>query len=86
MGPSVGETVRITAQRVNAADGSTLWLEQSNRPYKDLFELQDEITRAIAGALKARLLSDAAAVVDKLGFAMPATSPLDGRTIEAMAR
>ena len=57
-----GNTVRITAQLVNADDGSTLWSEQYDRPYRDLFALQDEITRAVADALKAHLLPDAVSV------------------------
>ncbi len=52
----VGDTVRITAQLVKAADGSTLWSQRYDRPYRDLFALQDEITRAVASALKAQLL------------------------------
>jgi len=53
----LGDTVRITAQLVNAGDGSTLWSQHYDRPYRDLFALQDEITRAVAGALKTRLLT-----------------------------
>ena len=60
----LGDTVRITAQLVNAADGSTLWSQRYDRPYQDLFALQDEITRAVAGALKTRLLPGAGAQED----------------------
>lgn len=60
----LGDTVRITAQLVNASDGSTLWSQHYDRPYQDLFALQDEITRAVAGALKARLLPGAGAQGD----------------------
>ncbi|HST27913.1 MAG TPA: tetratricopeptide repeat protein [Rudaea sp.] len=52
----LGSEVRISAELVNAADGSTLWSENYDRPFKDLFALQDDITRAVAAALKARLL------------------------------
>jgi TolB-like protein/Tfp pilus assembly protein PilF len=52
----LSDAARITAQLVNAADGSTLWSQHYDRPYRDLFKLQDEIARAIASALKARLL------------------------------
>jgi TolB-like protein/Tfp pilus assembly protein PilF len=52
-----GDVVRISAELINAADGSALWSERYDRPYKDLFALQDEITNAVASALKARLLS-----------------------------
>lgn len=52
-----GDLVRINASLTKAADGSTLWAEHYDRPYKDLFALQDEIAQAVAGALHARLLS-----------------------------
>ncbi len=51
----VGETVRISASLTKAADGSTLWAESFDRPYKDLFALQDQITGQVATALKAQL-------------------------------
>lgn len=51
------DAVRISAELVNAADGSTLWSEHYDRPYKDLFKLQDDITAAVANALKAKLLN-----------------------------
>lgn len=51
----VGDTVRISASLTKAADGSTLWAENFDRPYKDLFALQDQITAQVASALKARL-------------------------------
>ena len=59
----LGETVRVNAQLVKAADGSGVWSQSYDRPYKDLFKLQDEITRAVAEALKAKLLGTGNAVV-----------------------
>jgi len=58
----VGDAVRVSAAIVHAADGSTLWSERYDRPYRDLFALQDEISNAVAGALKAKLLTSGAAV------------------------
>ncbi len=58
----VGDAVRISAELVNATDGSTLWSEHYDRPYKDLFTLQDDITQAVAGALKTKLLAKGSAV------------------------
>ena len=58
-----GDVVRISAMLVNAADGSTLWSQHYDRPYKDLFALQDDITRSVADALKAKLLDGGGAVV-----------------------
>jgi len=51
-----GEMVRVSAELIDTADGSTQWSERYDRPYKDLFALQDEITYAVAGALRAKLL------------------------------
>ncbi|HEV2547179.1 MAG TPA: protein kinase [Stellaceae bacterium] len=51
-----GEMVRVSAELIDTADGSAEWSERYDRPYKDLFALQDEITRAVAGVLRARLL------------------------------
>jgi TolB-like protein/Flp pilus assembly protein TadD len=51
-----GETIRIAAQLVNVADGYHLWSERYDREMRDVFAVQEEIARAIAGALKLRLL------------------------------
>jgi TolB-like protein/Flp pilus assembly protein TadD len=51
-----GEMVRVSAQLIDTTDGSTQWSERYDRPYKDLFALQDEITHAVVGALRAKLL------------------------------
>jgi TolB-like protein/Flp pilus assembly protein TadD len=51
-----GEMVRISATLIQASDGSTVWAESYDRPYKDLFVLQDQIVASVAGALKSRLL------------------------------
>jgi serine/threonine protein kinase/Tfp pilus assembly protein PilF len=50
-----GNRLRITAQLVNAADGYHLWSEQYDRELKDIFEVQEEIARSIAGRLKVTL-------------------------------
>jgi TolB-like protein/Flp pilus assembly protein TadD len=58
-----GDVVRVSATVVNAVDGSTLWSQHYDRPYKDLFALQDDITRSVADALRAKLLDGGGAVV-----------------------
>jgi len=62
-----GDVVRINTSLTKAADGSTQWAEHYDRPYKDLFALQDEIASAVARALQAKLLpaSDAAKQGDR---------------------
>jgi TolB-like protein len=62
-----GDAVRISAELIRAVDGSTIWTQSYDRPYKDLFALQDEITQSVAGALKTKLLmnENAAAQTDR---------------------
>jgi TolB-like protein/Tfp pilus assembly protein PilF len=51
-----GDMIRVSAELIDTADGSTQWSERYDRPYKDLFALQDVITRAVVAALRAKLL------------------------------
>ena len=46
-----GTTVRVTAQLIDAKDGSHIWAEQYDRKLTELFIVQDEITAAIVGVL-----------------------------------
>jgi TolB-like protein len=50
-----GSRVRITAQLVNAADGYHLWSQTYDRDLKDIFAVQEEISKSIAEALRIRL-------------------------------
>ncbi len=45
------DTVRVTASLVRADSGERLWQATYNRPVRDLFHLQRELTRDLAGAL-----------------------------------
>ena len=51
-----GNRVRITAQLIKVADGFHLWSETYDRELKDIFGVQDEIARSVAGSLKVALL------------------------------
>ena len=50
-----GSRLRVGAQLVSAADGAVLWAETYDREMADVFVVQEEIARAIAGALRGRL-------------------------------
>ncbi|MGH8125177.1 MAG: tetratricopeptide repeat protein [Rhodanobacteraceae bacterium] len=52
----VGNEVRITATVVDATNGRVLWSQRYDKPYEDLFALQDAITKAVADALQAKLM------------------------------
>jgi len=54
-----GSRIRVTAQLINAADGSHLWSERYDRELSDIFAVQDEISGAIAKALRVRLSREA---------------------------
>ncbi|MEO8578008.1 MAG: serine/threonine-protein kinase, partial [Gemmatimonadales bacterium] len=47
-----GDQVRISVSLISAPDESVLWSEKYDRPIKDVFAVQDEIARAVAGELK----------------------------------
>ncbi len=50
-----GDRVRITAQLIDAIKGQHLWAEKYDRDFKNIFEIQDEITMKIVTALRIKL-------------------------------
>jgi serine/threonine-protein kinase len=50
-----GNRLRVTAQLISASDGTHLWSQRYDRELADVFDVQDEIAQAIAGALKMKL-------------------------------
>jgi tetratricopeptide (TPR) repeat protein len=50
-----GQKLRITAQLVESSTGHTLWAKRYDREMSDVFEVQDEIARSIAEALRVAL-------------------------------
>ncbi len=55
-----GNRIRVTAQLIDARDGYHLWSQRYDREMADIFEVQDEIAAAIAGALQVKLAPTAA--------------------------
>jgi adenylate cyclase len=49
------DRVRITAQLIDALKGHHLWAERYDRTLKDIFTVQDEITKQIVTALQVKL-------------------------------
>ena len=60
-----GGRLRVTAQLTNTADGLTLWSDAYERESKDVFAVQDEITRSIVSALRPELGGEAASRAQK---------------------
>jgi eukaryotic-like serine/threonine-protein kinase len=50
-----GRHLRVTAELVRASDGARLWAESYDRELRDVFAVQDDLARAIVGALTPRL-------------------------------
>lgn len=50
-----GSRIRVTAQLINASDGYHIWSQRYDREIADLFEVQDELARAIAASLRVAL-------------------------------
>jgi len=50
-----GEKIRITAQLTSVKDGFHLWAEKVDGELKDIFEIQDTVSRKIVEALKLKL-------------------------------
>ena len=51
-----GNRIRINAQLIDGATGKHLWADRFDRDLTDIFEIQDEISKAIVDALKVKLL------------------------------
>ena len=65
-------TIRITAQLINAVTGFHLWSKTYDRDLGDVLKLQTEIATSVASALKVTLLGDVAAKVELGGTRNPA--------------
>jgi TolB-like protein/DNA-binding SARP family transcriptional activator len=54
-----GRRLRVTAQLADAENGYQIWSAEYDRELEDVFAVQDEIARAIAGALEMKLVGGA---------------------------
>ncbi|WP_146909113.1 tetratricopeptide repeat protein [Arenimonas daejeonensis] len=51
-----GDKLRVTAQLIRSSDSSHLWSQNYDVELTDVFEVQDQIARAVVAALKVKLL------------------------------
>jgi TolB-like protein/class 3 adenylate cyclase len=51
-----GQRARITGQLIDAESGSHLWADRFEGALDDIFELQDNVTRSVVGAIASRLI------------------------------
>jgi TolB-like protein/Tfp pilus assembly protein PilF len=76
-------TIRITAQLINAVTGFHLWSKTYDRDLGDVLKLQTEIATAVASALRVTLLGDVAAKVELGGTHNPAAFDAYLRAVKA---
>jgi serine/threonine-protein kinase len=76
-----GGRLKVTAELVNAADGLSLWADSYERDAKDLFAVQDSITRKIVGALGLSLSDSASSAIARHG-----TTNLEAHDLYVRAR
>jgi adenylate cyclase len=76
-----GNRVRITAQLIDGAAGDHVWADRYDRDLTDIFEIQDEISKAIVDALKVKLLPTEKSAIEHRG-----TSNVDAYNLYLMAR
>jgi adenylate cyclase len=76
-----GNRVRITAQLIDGAAGDHVWADRYDRDLTDIFEIQDEISKAIVEALRVKLLPEEKSAIEHRG-----TSNVDAYNLYLMAR
>jgi adenylate cyclase len=62
----VDNNVRITTNLIDADQGHTLWSANYDRQLNNIFQVQDEIARAVVKALQAQLLQTAEETTDRV--------------------
>jgi adenylate cyclase len=62
-----GESVRVNAQLIDAASGAHVWADRYDGELKNIFGLQDTITRSVVKALSVELTKDESDRVAKRG-------------------
>jgi adenylate cyclase len=76
-----GLRVRITAQLIDGAGGDHVWADRWDRDLTDIFALQDEISEAVVGAIKLKLLPEEKRAIERRGTTNP-----DAYNLYLMAR
>jgi adenylate cyclase len=76
-----GSRVRINAQLIDGLAGDHIWAQRYDRDLTDIFEIQDEISKAIVAALQLKLLPKEKKALEQRG-----TSSAEAYNLYLMAR
>jgi len=61
----VGDRLRISVQLIDSQTSEHLWAENYDRDLKDVFEIQSDISKTVAEALRVQLLSQEKLIIEK---------------------
>ena len=76
-----GTRVRINAQLTDCTTGHQIWADRYDRDLTDIFAIQDEISKAIVGALRLKLLPQEKKAIERRG-----TTSYDAYNLYLLAR
>ena len=76
-----GNRIRINAQLIDGSTGKHLWADRFDRDLTDIFDIQDDISKAIVDALQLKLLPQEKDAIEDRG-----TSNVDAYSLYLMAR
>ena len=79
---AVDDNVRITTNLIDAEDGHTLWSANYDRKLNNIFQVQDEIARAVVKALQAQLLETAEEPEERVVSAQAYTAYQQGNFLQ----
>lgn len=91
-GQRVGDQVLLNIQLIEAATDKPIWVKQYNQEVVDIFELQNEVAKKIADAIKAKVTSAEMEQIDKkptenllaYDYYLQALGPYNTRTKESL--
>jgi tetratricopeptide (TPR) repeat protein/TolB-like protein len=63
----VGDDIRVRAQLIRVDDDAHIWSDRFDRKITSIFDIQDEISRSIAGVLEATLIEPEGVFVSRRG-------------------
>lgn len=66
-----GDRIRLTGQLVDGATGATIWSGHFDSDLQDIFAVQDELTRQVAGAIEPELLIGESRRARRQGSTLP---------------
>ncbi len=79
---AVDNNVRITTNLIDAEQGHTLWSANYDRQLNNIFQVQDEIARAVVKALEAQLLDSEEEPTDRVVVAEAYTAYQQGNFLQ----